>query len=253
MKTIIITGAASGIGRATAELLVRHDWHIGLLDINREALDKLHKDLGADKARVHICDVTRSAELKSAIDDYVAEVGHLDAIFNCAGIMDIAPFETIPLERHHLAIDINIRGVLDGFYFAFEHLKKRERSWAVTMSSASSVYGIPSLANYSATKFWVKGMTEALNIEWKQHGIHVTAVEPSFVKTPLLSGNDSKIIESMGVDLKAEDIAQVVLKALNSNKIHHVVGVKYGTLRMLRKLLPNFMTAWLISSLAGYR
>ncbi|WP_372750309.1 SDR family oxidoreductase [Litorivivens sp.] len=252
MKTIIITGAASGIGRATAELLVRHGWHIGLLDINREALENLRQILGEAQCEVHICDVTRSNELKAAIDAYVASVGQLDAIFNCAGIMDIAPFETIPLERHHLAIDINIRGVLDGFYFAFEHLKKREQAWAVTMSSASSVYGIPSLANYSATKFWVKGMTEALNIEWKQHGIHVTAVEPSFVRTPLLQGNDSKIIESMGVDLKAEDIAQVVLKSLSSDKVHHVVGIKYGTMRILRKLLPNSLAAWLIRSLAGY-
>lgn len=252
MKTIIITGAASGIGRATSELLAREGWHIGLLDINREALDNLQQELGADKCSVHICNVTQSDELKTAIDAYVASVGHLDAIFNCAGIMDIAPFEQIPLERHHLAIDINIRGVLDGFYFAFEYLKQREQSWAITMSSASSVYGIPSLANYSATKFWVKGITEALNIEWKQHDIHVTAVEPSFVRTPLLQGNESKIIDSMGVDLKAEDIAKVVLKSLTTPRVHHVVGLKYGTLRLLRKLLPNAWTAWLIRSLAGY-
>ncbi len=252
MKTIIITGAASGIGRATSELLVQHGWHIGLLDINREALQDLQTKLGADYCHIEICDVTQSSELKVAIDNYVAAAGHLDAIFNCAGIMDIAPFESIPLERHHLAIDINVKGVLDGFYFAFPYLKQRPQSWAVTMSSASSVYGIPSLANYSATKFWVKGMTEALNIEWKQHGIHVTAVEPSFVKTPLLQGNDSKIIDSMGVNLQAEDIAQVVMKSLNSKKLHHVVGVKYGTMRLLRKLLPNVCTAWLIRTLAGY-
>lgn len=252
MKNIIITGAASGIGRATAELLVKHDWHIGLLDINREALQELSDKIGEANCNIQICDVTRSDELKTAIDSYVASAGHLDAIFNCAGIMDIAPFETIPLERHHLAIDINIRGVLDGFYFAFPHLKERPQAWAVTMSSASSVYGIPSLANYSATKFWVKGMTEALNIEWKQHGIHVTAVEPSFVKTPLLKGNDSKIIDSMGVNLQAEDIAKVVLKSLNSQKVHHVVGLKYGAMRLLRKLLPNGCSAWLIRTLAGY-
>ncbi len=252
MKTIIITGAASGIGRATAELLVTEGWHIGLLDINREALLDLQATIGAENCDVHICNVTQSDELKTAIDSYVAAVGHLDAIFNCAGIMDVAPFETIPLERHHLAIDINIRGVLDGFYFAFPYLKQRKQAWAVTMSSASSVYGIPSLANYSATKFWVKGMTEALNIEWKQHGIHVTAVEPSFVKTPLLKGNDSKIIENMGVNLQAEDIAKVVLKSLGSNKLHHVVGLKYGTMRLLRKLLPNVCSAWLIRTLAGY-
>lgn len=252
MKNIIITGAASGIGRATAELLVQHDWHIGLLDINREALQELRARIGDANCNIQICDVTRSDELKAAIDSYVATVGHLDAIFNCAGIMDIAPFEKIPLERHHLAIDINIRGVLDGFYFAFEHLKQRQQSWVVTMSSASSIYGIPTLANYSATKFWVKGMTEALNIEWKQYGIHVTAVEPSFVKTPLLKGNDSKIIDSMGVNLQAEDIAKVVLKSLNSKKVHHVVGLKYRIMRLLRKLLPNVCTAWLIRTLAGY-
>lgn len=252
MNTIIITGAASGIGRATSELLARNGWHVGLLDINREALDNLQSDLGKERCSVHVCNVTQSDELKAAIDAYVAAVGHLDAIFNCAGIMDISPFEQIPLERHHLAIDINIRGVLDGFYFAFPHLKNREKSWAITMSSASSVYGIPSLANYSATKFWVKGMTEALNIEWQQHGIHVTAIEPPFVKTPLLSGNDSKIIDSMGVELKAEDIAQVVLRSLSSRKVHHVVGMKYGTMRLLRKVLPNWCAAWLIRALAGY-
>lgn len=252
MKNIIITGAASGIGRATSELLVAQGWHVGLLDINREALENLRDNLGDDRCHIGVCDVTDAGELKAAIDGYVAAAGHLDAFFNCAGIMDIAPFEMIPLERHHLAVDINIRGVLNGFYFAFPHLRQRGQACVVTMSSASSVYGIPSLANYSATKFWVKGITEALNIEWRQYGIHVTAIEPPFVKTPLLKGNDSKIIDSMGVSLQAEDIAQVVLKALNSRKVHHVVGFKYRALRLLRKLLPSACTTWLIRSLSGY-
>lgn len=252
MKTIVITGGASGIGRATAQRLVQAGWCVGLFDINRAALDTLVSELGEQHCCSDVVDVTNADDMHRALAAFVERAGHLDAIFNCAGIMDVGHFEDIPLERHFKALDINIKGVLNGCHLAFPYLKEREQSWVISMSSASSVYGIPSLANYSATKFWVKGLTEGLNIEWRRHGIHVADIEPPFVRTPLLNGNQAPIIERMGVRLQAEDIAEKVYRALHSTRMHHPVSLHYRLLRLLRKLLPEMATRLVLRGMAGY-
>lgn len=252
MKTIVITGAASGIGKATTERLIRAGWFVGMFDINRALLDAMEKDYGSQHCCAKVVDVTDADEMHRVLAEFVEEKGHLDAIFNCAGVMDMGHFEDIPLEKHYRSIDINIRGVLNGCYLAFPYLKERERSCIISMSSASSVFGIPSLANYAATKFYVKGLTEGLNTEWKRYGIHVTDIEPPFVKTPLLHGNEAPIIERMGVRLEAGDIAERVYRALGDNRLHHPVSIQYRFLRLMRKLLPDFATQSLIRHLAGY-
>lgn len=253
MKSIIITGAGSGIGKATALRLAKAGWYVGLFDVNRPALEDVQSQLNGENCHLQVVDVTNGEEMKAAFAEFVDRVGHLDALFNCAGIMPGGHFEDIPLEKHYQMIDINIKGVLHGFYFGLPYLKQSSDARVISMSSASSIYGIPSLANYSASKFWVKGMTQSLNIEWKRHGIHVTDIEPPFVRTPLLNGHEqARIVETLGVNLHAEDIANKVYKALNNKRMHHPVSFKYRFLRVFSRLLPEFVSRILIRQMAGY-
>lgn len=252
MKTILITGAASGIGRATAELFFRAGWRLGLFDVVETPLLELARQFGADRCRIQVVDVTQADQVERAIAQFMQGLDQLDVLFNCAGVLEIGDFESIPLQRHHQILDINNKGVLNCSYLALPFLKKATGARVINMSSASSLYGIPGFTTYSASKFWVKGFTEALNMEWSRYGIHVTDVEPPFVKTAMLSGKQAKIIDRMGVSLTAEDIARAVLAAAEDSGIHHPVSVQYRTMRTLRKYLPDVATKTLIKLMSGY-
>jgi NAD(P)-dependent dehydrogenase (short-subunit alcohol dehydrogenase family) len=252
MKTVLITGAASGIGRATAELFYQSGWRVGLFDISETQLVTLSQQWDPDRYRIQVADVTNAEQIGAAIDVFVASVGQLDVLFNCAGVLEIGDFETIPLQRHHRILAINNTGLLNCCYCAFPHLQRNPGARVINMSSASSLYGVPGFASYSASKFWVKGFTEALSTEWSRHGIHVMDIEPPFVKTPMLAGKQAKIIERMGVNLTAEDIAAAVLAAAGDTGIHHPVSAQYKVLRVVRKVLPDGATKALIKLMSGY-
>ena len=251
-NTIIITGAGSGIGRAVADKMYNAGWTLGLVDISREPLQQLTAYWDSSRVNIQVADVTNSDQVQTAIEAMMGEFRQLDVLFNCAGVLEIGDFEAISLHRHHQILDINNKGVLNCCYFAFPHLKKNQGSRVVNMSSASSLFGVPGFASYSASKFWVKGFTESLNIEWARHGIKVMDIEPPFVKTPMLEGKQAQIIERLGVNLQADDIAEQVYSAIADGNLHHPVSMEYKILRGARKLLPDGATRALMKFLSGY-
>lgn len=252
MKTILITGAGSGIGRAVAKLLYDNGWNLGLLDVNREPLSELTQGWDKDRYCIQVADVTNADMVSTAISGYMKTVPHLDVLFNCAGVLEIGDFESIDLHRHHQILDINNRGLLNCCYLAFPYLRDTKGARVVNMSSASSLFGVPGFASYSASKFWVKGFTESLNVEWARHDITVMDIEPPFVRTPMLAGKESQIIKRLGVKLDADDIAQQVFAALSSHDMHRPVGLEYKVLRTARKYLPDVATRALMKVLSGY-
>ncbi|KAF0802406.1 short chain dehydrogenase, partial [Alcanivorax xiamenensis] len=169
-KSILITGTASGIGLATARHFHQHGWRVGLLDINETALADLARDL--DGAWFHPLDVTDAEARTQAVSAFTG-AGALDALFNCAGILRMGRFEAISAEQHKRIIDINVTGLVNMSLAALPALRRADAPVVINMSSASALYGVPHLASYSASKFAVRGLTEALNIEWKRLGIRV--------------------------------------------------------------------------------
>jgi len=114
--------------------------------------------------------------------------------------------------------------------------------------------GVPSEASYSASKFWVKGFTEALNIEWERHGIYVCDVMPNFVATPMMDAAHGKIVESIGVFLQARDVSAVILKAVeNRSNVHWEVDTwRPRLLRSVSKLLPKVWRRAAMRHVSGY-
>ncbi len=251
-NTIIITGAGSGIGRAVAVKMYEAGWILGLVDISREPLQQLTADWDPGRINIQVADVTNADQVQTAFEGLMVSLGHLDVLFNCAGVLEVGDFESISLHRHHQILEINNKGVLNCCYFAFPYLKENPGSRVVSMSSASSLFGVPGFASYSASKFWVKGFTESLNIEWARYGIKVMDIEPPFVKTPMLEGKQAQIIERLGVNLVAEDIAQQVYQAISHDKMHHPVSLEYKILRGARKLFPDRATRAVMKLLSGY-
>lgn len=105
-------------------------------------------------------------------------------------------------------MSVNINGILSCAHQALPLLKRASGAAMINMCSLSATYGLPSEASYSASKFWVKGFTEALNIEWEQHGIYACDIMPNFVATPMMEGLTSKLVQAIGVHLSAADVAK---------------------------------------------
>lgn len=252
MKTIIITGAASGIGKAVAELFYSEGWQLGLLDLNPTPLQDTVKDWDKSRYCIVAANVTDPDQVETALQQIMQSIRLPDVLFNCAGVLEVGDFEAITLDRHHRILDINNKGVLNCCYFAFPYLKQNPGSRVINMSSASSLYGIPGFASYSASKFWVKGFTEALNLEWARYGIQVMDIEPPFVNTPMLANKQAQIIRRLGVKLVAEDIAVQVFQAAQGERLHNAVSREYKVLRAARKWLPDRAAHKLVKWMSGY-
>ena len=250
MKNILITGAASGIGAATARLFHQQGWRVGLLDCNRQALAQLASELGgAWNAEL---DVTDAAAVKAALADFCAgQGGQLRLLFNSAGVLRIGQFETIEPAEHARILQINVLGLINMTHAAFAYLKATPGAQVINMGSASGVYGVPELASYSASKFAVRGLTEALEIEWARHGIRVGDLMPPFVSTPMLNDQQvqAPVLRRLGVNLGAEDVAQAVWQQAHKPLVHRPVSLQFKLLYWAGQITPawlsRLMMAWL--------
>lgn len=239
MKTIFVTGAASGIGKATAILFARRGFHVGCYDVDVEGARRVASEIGANASSGKI-DVTSEVSWRAAIGEFLADGKGLDVLFNCAGILRMGRFEDIGPAECRKQLEVNVMGVVLGMQTCIPHLEK-SRGAIVNMSSASAVYGQPELAVYSATKFAVRALTEALDIELRGRGIRVSDVMPGYVDTPMVHSQThrSKTLEKLGIKLSADDVANVVWKAAHGRKLHYVPQANVAALSRLGGLLPE--------------
>lgn len=240
-KSIFITGAASGIGRETALLFAQRGWRVGAADLDEAGLARLAGEIGGDGCLTGRLDVRDPDGWRERIDAFGAWTGgRMDALFNCAGIMRMGPFDEVPLKEHVRTVEVNVIGVLNGIHTAFGLLKATPGSHVVSMGSASGIYGVPDLATYSASKFFVRGLTEGLNIELERHGITVTDLMPLYVDTPMVRTQEYRAgsLNTFGAKLTPRQIAEIVWKAVHGKKVHWVPGLLLKTLNYLGGALP---------------
>jgi NAD(P)-dependent dehydrogenase (short-subunit alcohol dehydrogenase family) len=252
---VFITGAGGGIGRATARLFVRHGWFAAIADVDEAALALLAGELGDASAMAVGLDVTRPDDWKAALAACFERTGRLDVLLNNAGLLISGPFESNPLARHEALVDVNIKGVLNGCYLARPYLARTPGARVINLSSASAIYGQASLATYSATKFAVRGLTEALNIEWQEDGIRVMDIMPLFVQTDMVRDMNAASIRRLGVHLKPEDVAAVIWKASTyrggPGKVHWPVGFAARLMHALNGAAPDRVARFLARRIAA--
>ena len=244
-NTVFVTGAAAGIGRAICELFVKNGWIVGAADIDIEGLKLLRNQLGEKQCKIFKLDVTSTEEWVSALDEFHTETQSLKLLINNAGILVSGEFHATQLKTQQKVIDINVKGVMNGCHAAYPFLKNTPAARVINLASASAIYGQPSLAAYSASKFAVKGLTEALNLEWEKDDIHVMDVLPLFVKTDMVDNMDAESIKNLGIHLSAEDVAnkiyQVATSKTSTTKVHWTVG----TLTWFMYLGANLSPDWI--------
>lgn len=253
-KAIFITGAASGIGRATALLFAQNGWFVGLYDIDDAALGALHRQIGNDAAWRQPLDVTDAPAVKQAVQHFAGLTGgKMDVLFNCAGLLQTGPFKNADLEACHRLMAVNMHGVVNCTYHALPLLKQTRGACIISMGSASGLFGTPDFAVYSASKFFIRGLTEALSIELERDGIRVCDLMPPFVDTPMVQQSPRiRSMDRLGVRLTPEKVAGVVWKAAHGRKHRYPIEPLFTFLYKISGLLPDTLARRAMKLISGY-
>ncbi|ASP40978.1 short-chain dehydrogenase [Bacterioplanes sanyensis] len=249
MNTAVITGAASGIGLATAKRLNAQGYRLALLDHNQSLLQQHYSHERHQQDECHAVDVCDAQALSDAVQGFCQrQDGRLDLLLNSAGILTLGRFEDISSARHQQILDVNVMGTINACQAALPFLKRGQQPLIINMSSASAVSGIPELAVYSASKFAIRGLTEALMHELKRDGIRVTDIMPPFVATDMLSQQQSgaAVLDKLGVELTADDVADAIMRQLHHAQTHRPVGWKFTLAYWLSEGLPSVFTRQII-------
>jgi meso-butanediol dehydrogenase / (S,S)-butanediol dehydrogenase / diacetyl reductase len=189
-KVVLVTGAASGIGKATAKLFAAEGADLMLADINVDGVRGVAAELAAEhgvKATGRPFNAADPGSCRELVDSAVAALGKLDVVANIAGIMDWGPLETFTEERWHRMMRINLDSVFFICQRAMPHLVKT-RGNIVNISSAAGLLGIAYTTAYCASKAGVVSITKSLAVEFASAGVRVNAICPGGVRTPMNAG-----------------------------------------------------------------
>lgn len=216
-KTAIVTGAAQGIGLATALKFAREGARLMVCDIRREAVDAAVaqcRALGA-QAEGQVVDVTSRGQVQAMADAALARFGRIDVLVNNAGITQDARLQKMTLEQFDRVIDVNLRGVFHCAQAVLPAMLEQGAGVILNASSVVGIYGNYGQTNYAASKFGVIGFTKTWSRELGPKGIRVNAVAPGFIETPILATIPDKVLTAMREDVplkrlgRPEEIANV--------------------------------------------
>jgi NAD(P)-dependent dehydrogenase (short-subunit alcohol dehydrogenase family) len=236
-KAVMITGAASGIGEATAKEAAAEGARLMLCDVDAEKGAAVAAAIGA-AATYRDCDVTDEAAVQAAVGATVDELGSIDGAFNCAGILGVVgPIGELPLDGWKQLIDVDLNGVFLCTKHQVNAMAAQGSGSILNMASAAGLIGWPGAAGYVAAKHGVVGLTKSAALEYAAQGVRVNSICPSYVITPMVEkdlfedalGNDEELIGAaranhpIGRFAQPEEIAAAAVWLL-SDKASFVTG-----------------------------
>jgi NAD(P)-dependent dehydrogenase (short-subunit alcohol dehydrogenase family) len=200
-KVVVLTGAASGIGRATAILFAKEGAILHISDVDEKGLRETCGLIRKGKSRVASArvDVTKYGEVEKAIDGVVAKHGRIDVLVVNAGVVRVGQVEDFSEEDYDLLIDVNLKGTFFTCKAAVPHLKKQRSGTIITLASVAAHIGQTHHANYCSTMAGVLGFTRALALDLAPYGIRVNSVSPGATDTPMLQGDVAKEAKQRGI------------------------------------------------------
>lgn len=234
-KNIAITGAARGIGYATAATLLRRGARVVIGDRDVEALGLAARKL-AEEGNVftHPLDVTNTASFNAFLQA-AKNSGPLDVLINNAGVMPIGPFLSTTSGAIRSMLEVNLYGVINGCQLALLDMVERHSGQIVNIASLAGITTAPGIAVYNASKFGVVGLTRALYDEFAPQGIQISCILPNFTNTDLISGT-----EATGVmrPIQPEDTAAAVVQILQKPSAQVIVPRAMGLVVAILKVAP---------------
>ncbi|PHQ28101.1 SDR family oxidoreductase [Leeuwenhoekiella nanhaiensis] len=222
-KTVIVTGASSGIGEATAKKLAASGANVVITARRTERLEELKNAIEKDggKALVVTADVTSKEDWKGVMDQTHQTFGKVDVLINNAGLMPLSFVENLKTDEWDKMVDVNIKGVLNGIASVVPDMKETKSGHIINISSVAGRKVMPAGAVYCATKYAVRALSEGIRQEMgPKYNTKVTAIEPGFVDTELTNTiTDEDVQEMMSqfqdlTPLQAQDIANSIHYAL---------------------------------------
>ncbi len=250
-QTAAITGAARGIGKATARALLRQGMKVAIGDVDLDAARKTASELGASAVALPL-DVTDRASFAAFLDGAEEQLGPVEVLVNNAGIMQIGRFVDEDDLTARRMIDINLHGVILGTKLALDRMVPRDRGHIVNISSQAGKFGSPGGATYSATKHAVVGLTEAVRGELRlmKAQVDISYVMPFVVNTELGSG----LGEARGLkNLQPQDVADAIVEALQTGRVEVWVPKSAKRTNVLGVLLPRSLAEGLARALKADR
>jgi all-trans-retinol dehydrogenase (NAD+) len=251
-KTILITGAASGIGKRFAEKVADiADLKLILWDRNPDDLQKLKNEL-KDRAEIHITgiDVTDRDLIQLEADHFIKENLVPDIIINCAGIVVGKMFHEHSFSEIEKSIQINTTGSMWVVRAFLNEMIERGSGQIVNLASASGYIGNPRMSVYAASKWAVIGWTESLRLEMEKlnTGVGVTAVIPSYIKTGMFDGVKAPMLVPL---LETDDIVDLMLKGIAAGKRTIQAPFMVKLVPLIKAILPYKLFDWVAGNWLG--
>lgn len=210
-KTIFITGASSGIGKATAKHFQSNDWNVAATMRNPAHEQELTR---LSNVLVTPLDVLEPTSISSAVEQALERFGQIDVLLNNAGYGCCGPLEATPVERIRRQFEVNVFGLLDTTKALLPHFRGRKQGMIMNISSMGGKVTFPLFALYHGTKFAVEGLSEALSFEMEAIGVKVKIIEPGMVLTDF-GGRSLDINNGEGLP-EYQDVVRKTLDALGA-------------------------------------
>ena len=254
-RVIAITGAASGIGRALAVHLGQRGAALALSDIDEAGLSATAAELRESGVRCHtrLVDVSKAPEVSAWCDDVIEEFGQVDGIINNAGVSVIDGAEFVSHEDFEWLMGINFWGVVYGTQTFLPHLRKRQDAYIVNISSLFGLIGVPTQAAYNASKFAVRGYTEALRQELHGSTVHVACVHPGGIRTNItrnarhhlragLTFPKERLVrafENHLAKVTAEEAAEIIVEGMIAKQKRILIGKDARLFDFVARVFPT--------------
>jgi len=232
-RVVAVTGAARGIGRATAAALVAQGARVGIGDLDAALARSTADELGGGAVAFEL-DVTDRQSFESFLDGVERELGPLDVMVNNAGIVHLGPFADEDDASTRRMVDVNLLGVITGTRLALTRL--RPGGHLVNVASSAGKITPPGIATYTATKHAVVGLTEAVRLEHRGRGIEFSIVMPGVVNTEMIAGYAQGRFVA---NVEPEDVAEAIVDALRHPRVEVYVPKSLGPLLRLQRMLPR--------------
>jgi NAD(P)-dependent dehydrogenase (short-subunit alcohol dehydrogenase family) len=254
-KIAIVTGGASGLGRALGEGLAERGALVVLADVNTEGVEEAAREIrtAGHNARAATVDVTDFEAVKGAVEATVREHGRLDYLFNNAGILIFGEARDCSIQDWRSVIDLDLYGVVNGIAAAYPVMVGQGFGHIVNISSVEGLAPFPVMGSYVASKYGVVGLSNSLRVEGADLGVKVTVACPGYVRTRIIEESRmvridrqkilDALMDSMGMTPKA--CVDKILRGVESNKATIVISWWARALWVLNRLSPG-LVLWMM-------
>jgi NAD(P)-dependent dehydrogenase (short-subunit alcohol dehydrogenase family) len=266
-RTAVVTGAGSGIGRALSLLLAGEGCRLAIADINRAGLEETKRQIEAlgRPVSLHIVDVSDKARMQAFVREVVDAHGAVHVLVNNAGVAVAKTLEDHTIEDFEWLMGVNFWGVVYGCKFFLPELKKAEEAHIINISSLFGLVGVPLQTSYCASKFAVRGFSEALRIELQDSHVGVSSVHPGGIATNIAASsrvNDTaegeklhqRSVQVFKKMMPASAAAARILSGIKKNKARVLITRETYAMDIAKRIAPNAsssLVAWGYAKITG--